>query len=456
MSDKPQIISVRVDEVHVPEDYVRPLDEAAARLLMRQMEVHGLKTPIAVYRTHAKGANSKFTLIYGLRRLWVARELGWETIQAHLHSKDEAPSLAVTDNLTGSSLSVLEEAEHLKRFAEWWIEKNGPPAHGGDRKSRFHTEILIAKRNKGEISSLYSELNEIFGISKATAWRMLLIGGLAEPLRNALRQTHFARDRRQLRALAKYDAEQQVGIATALLERADGDLLAVLRKDDAQTDRQGAGRMETGDWREQQFLEAWHGMPRERRAAALAKIGAVAKPLDPWPMHFPQPEPLPAPGNASPLWNLMRDPYKNLYVPPTYQDIAEAKRQLLLEEIEHHHLDQVKAKEDATRTAFKETMAKGQAAKSRKPKRGRPIDPPEVKRAKAIAKLVIPVLAEQLLKHDEVTAGHWAVKFCKGLTEKEQQWVANHLGNDHPLAGIRVRVEREREREAAPDDGLQI
>lgn len=451
MSDAPENISVRVDEVHVPEDYVRPLDEAAARLLVRQMEADGQKTPIAVYRSHAKGSSGKFTLIYGARRLWAAKQLGWTTLQAILRSANEAPSLAIADNMALSELSALEAAEHLAAYRTWWEATFGAIEPGRRKKSGQAGRISEDFDFPG-ISNFYKHIEDKFGISAREARRRYSIRFLEPPLREVIRRTEYANDQTRLIKLAKLQPEQQRRIAFRL--RDNPDIEAVLREPDPESGREARGRMETGDWREQQFIAAWEAMPRDRRAAALEKIGAVARPLDPWPTDFPTPEPLPAPGNASPLWHLMRDPYRTLHVLPTYSDILAAREERAEEEREQERLEKLEtwekitARERETRLAYEHTVAKGKAVKKRKSKPGRKPDPPHVKREKAFKKLFIPELVTNLLEHEEVGITHWAVKYCRELDAKEQFWVACHLANGHSVEAIRWRVERNREEEA--------
>ncbi|MGC4410641.1 MULTISPECIES: ParB/RepB/Spo0J family partition protein [Rhizobium] len=459
MSDISKTFSVRVDQVHVPDDYVRPLDEAEAQRLARLIDTEGQKTPIAVYRSSARqGGEKPYTLIYGARRLRAMAILGRSEIEAVLRTKAEALLLSIDDNLALPTLDVLEQGEHVARFAQLWTEMNGPISHGGDRRSRFHTETLKREFDFLEKSGFYKDLTDKFGISKSTAWRLLKIGNMHPSLRSALRGTKYAKDQTCLRKLIKpYPGKlepifvMQGRIATSLAINPDLD--AVLRIDAIQAGHRIVGRMETGDWREQQFVEAWEGMPRDRRSAALEKIGAVAKPLDPWPTDFPPPPPLPSPGNKSPLWEMMRDPYGTLYVAPTYAEIVAARKEQKEEDQRAWRLalgvsEKVNAQEKANRPKHDQVVAKAKAAKARKAKRGRPAHTPEMKRQKAFQKWFIPELTTNLLEREEVGIAHWAAKYCRKLNAKEQYWVACHLGNGHRVDDIPWKVERWREDEA--------
>lgn len=445
------VIAIPIDQVHVPEDYVRPHDEAAATLLMRQMESDGQKTPIAVYKSAARGDGKRFTLIYGARRLWAAQRLGWTAIDALLRTKDEAASLAIVDNMAQSQLNALEAAEHFAAYRAWWETTFGA-IEPGRRKKSGQDGRIGESLNFAAKSLFYKDIAEKFGISEREGRRRYSIRHLGPTLREAVRHTAHADDQTRLIKLAKLQPEEQRLIAEKL--RDNPDLEAVLREPDPETGRKGVGRMETGDWREQQFIEAWEAMPRDRRAAALEKIGAVAKPLDPWPAHFPAPEPLLSPGNASPLWHMMRDPYRTLHTLPTYSDILAARQERAEEEQGQERLEKLEtwekitARERETKPDYERAVAKGKASKKRKSKPGRKPDPPHVKREKAFKKLFIAELVTNLLEHEEVGITHWAVKYCRELDAKEQFWVACHLANGHSVEAIRWRVESNREEEA--------
>lgn len=445
--------SIPVDHIHVPEDYVRPLDETAAMALARLMDAEGQKTPIAVYRSPARARGQKpYTLVYGARRLWAAKYLGWVEVDAILRAKDETDMVALADNLSTPSLDALEQAEHLTEYRDRWETHFGAVRRGGDKKSKRQNVGLIEISDFSEKSNFYKDIDRYFGINERRAQRLFKIGRLHPSLRGVVRGTAYAKDYSQLARLTKLRTlEQQVNVAAEFA--ANPDLDAVLRKSAPAAGREGVGRMETGDWREKRFLDAWDAMPKDRLAAVLERRGAMFKPVQQW----PEPPPvrgIQAPGNTSPLWGMMKDPYATLYVAPTVAEIEAAKRQHAQEESRAAWLasseifEKINANEQAQRAAHEQKVKKAKAAKSRKPKRGRPADPPHVKREKAFRKWFIPDLATNLLVREEVGLTHWAPKYCQKLDAKEQFWVACHLGNGHSVDDIPWRVERSREDEA--------
>jgi hypothetical protein len=438
-------LSVSVDQIYVPEDYLRPINEMAAQAIARLIEKEGQKTPIAVYRSSARqGGEKPYTLIYGARRLRAMIILGRNEIEAVLRKKAEATILTITDNLAMPSLDALEQAEYFTAYRIWWENEYGPISRGGDRKSNGHRDRLISNSAFSEKTNFYKDISDIFGFSERTARRLQSIGRLYPALRDVLRGTSYAKDQKYLKKLTKFGPSHQAGIAAAL--KFEPDLDNVLRIADPTTGREGVGRMETGDWREKQFVDAWEGMPRDRRSAALDKIGAISKPLDPWPKSFPPPPPIPVHGNASPLWRMMQNPYATLPAKLTYDQLEAMKAEIEREAEEEDYRAQslsakINAEEAARRETFEKQRAKAKAAKSRKPKRGRPPDTPAVKFFKKLTKQgVSSGLAERLVYTLEVRNDFWIAKEAHKLNESQQEEVAHLIDSGCDLEDAAYRV----------------
>ncbi len=357
-------ISIPVDQIHVPEKYVRPLDEAAALVLSRVMEIEGQKSPIAIYESRARKDGKPFTLVYGARRLWAAKYLGWAEIEAVLRRAEEADMLAISDNFALSTLDALEKGEHIARFSEWWEGMNGPIGRGGDRRSKFHGEPLIDKNKNLEKSGFYNALAGKFGVSKSTAWRLLQIGTLDLSLRNALRGTAYAKDQKYLKKLTKFETDQQKDIAARLADTSDLD--AVLREGNAETGREPVGRQDTAEWQDKHLVEHLDRMPAELRDAVLERYGYIRKPLDPMPSHLPPVIAVPAPGNVSPLRVMLHDPYRHLSRRFTYEEVQRLKVRYEQEEREAELYERtieasIQAMEEERRLAFAEEKEKAEA-----------------------------------------------------------------------------------------------
>lgn len=360
-------ISIPVDQIHVPEKYVRPLDEAAALVLARQMEAEGQKTPIAVYKSTARhGGTIPFTLVYGRRRLWAAKYLGWSEIETVLRLKADAPMLAVADNLEMPSLEALEQAEHLTEYRKQWEDVHGTFGRGGDRKSKRQDVVLINPFGLSNKELFYNDLALKFNISERMAQRLFKIGGLHENLRNALRGTAYANDKTKLKMLATAfeDEEQQRDIAARLA--ANPDLEAVLREGNRETGREPVGRQETPQWQEEHLMKHLDRMPAELRDAVLERLGYVRKPLDPMPSHLPPVVTVPAPGNVSPLRPMLHDPYRHLSRRFTYEEVQRLKVRYEQEEREAELYERtieasIQAIEEERRSAFAEEKEKAEA-----------------------------------------------------------------------------------------------
>ncbi|SIQ23513.1 ParB-like nuclease domain-containing protein [Rhizobium sp. RU35A] len=402
-------------------------------LLMRQMESDGQKTPIAVYKSTARGDRKQFTLIYGARRLWAAQKLGWPTINALLRTKDEASSLAIADNLSQSELNALEAAEHFSAYREWWEATFGKIEPGRRKKSgqdgRINADLDLSKK-----PSFYKDLLDKFGISEREGRRRYSIRLLEKSLRDAIRGTDYADDQTRLIKLAKLGPEKQNRIAAKLRENPD--LEAVLREPDPETGREPTGRMETGDWREKQFRDAWEAMPRDRRAAALEKIGAMPKPIDVMP-HLSVTVGVRSPRNRSKLWAAIADPMAlREHISVEDQRLwkqAETTRQL------HYTLNAINNMERSLKVSHKAEVAKENAKRSRKSKPGpKPRSPEEkrvTKKIKALEKSgVLKELATLLLVR--YRAEGWIVRNIHRLDEDQQRYVISELQRDEDLDRI--------------------
>lgn len=419
---------IPISSIHVPEDYLRPVDETAALGLSRLLKEEGQKAPIAVYRSNAKGEGRQYTLIYGARRLWAARHLGWVEIEAFLHPASDAHMLALTDNLSMPALKAIEQAEYFTAYRAWWEKKYGPVERGGSRKSNGHGGRLVDVSHNEEKYNFYKDITEKFQFSERTARRLYSIGRNLHPmLGDRLRGTGWDNDQRTLMKLARMPSDQQVRIAAALGELPD--LKVILRMADPETGREASGRMETGDWREAQFVDAWKGMPRDRRAAALDKIGAVLKPLDPWPKEFPPLPAIPAAGNKSPLWRMLHNPFEQLSPKLTYAQIQAHKAKYDAQEKEAEYSAEalagyIQAIENARREEYNAQRDKAKAKASRS-KRKPKIDPAVRRESNArwFGKTFIAPLAAHLIARDE-QPGSPIVRLCQKHKSEFEQWLA--------------------------------
>lgn len=451
------IVSISLDQIHVPEDYVRPLDEGAAQRLARLIEREGQKAPVAVYRSAARqGGEKPYTLIYGARRLRAMAIIGRGEVDAILRAKAEARRLQIMDNLAATSLDELEGAEYLAAYRELWEAEFGPVRRGGDRRSKGHSDTLIRDLQFLEKHNFFNHINEELGIKPRRAKRLLAISRIDGRLRSAIRGTQWAKDQKHLLKLTRFSAAEQVGICAAM--KLEPDLEAVLRMADPATGREGVGRLETGDWQESHLVEHLDRMPKTLREAALERYGFIAKPLDPWPADLPKVRAVPAPDNRSPLWEMMRDPYRTLSAMPTIAEIRAAKAEQeeegrMVAYLEHVAIaTQINATEKERREKYETQVAKDKASRSRKPKRGRPADTAEVKLFKKLRKDgVSEDLADRLVNVLKADKTFWIVQEAPKLDAEQQREIAEMIQEEGDLDNAAYRVMKMLEDPDAPD-----
>jgi ParB family chromosome partitioning protein len=219
-----EVVLIPANKIHIPEDYLRLVDDAAAQTLARLIASEGQKTPIAVYKSTAREGGSKpYTLIYGARRLRAVQILGRDEVEAVLRPKDETNMMAIADNLAMPFLDALEQGEHLIAWRTAWETQHGSVTRGGDRKSNGQRDRLIENLRNQKNINFYKELAEKFEISERTARRRFKIGALHPDLRNALRGTANAREYGKLARLTKLSLTQQGAVAVALSRNPDLD-----------------------------------------------------------------------------------------------------------------------------------------------------------------------------------------------------------------------------------------
>lgn len=448
-------LSIPVDKIHVPEDYLRPISEAAANGLAQLIQNEGQKSPIAVYASSARGNGKPYTLIYGARRLRAMQILGRDEIEAVLRSKADAPMLSISDNLAMPTLDALEEAEYVVAFRNLWEAENGPVRRGGDRKSKRQNGALIDEANHQEIPNLFNDLNNIFGISKRTAHRLFKYGSIHKTLRDALRGSEYVRDRTYLAKLAKLNTAQQAAIAGAL--SFNPDLAAVLRAADPATERKSIGRMERLDWQELHVQALLDKLPAERREALLDQYGYLKKPINPWPEELPRFEVIPHEQSRSPLWKLLDEPFANLSVNLTYKQIQKIKAEYAEEDKRDRQrfaerlARTIQANEDLHRDEYNAGRDAEKLKKERRRQREKRARKKELKDRARIHQLQAwfpPKLADALFATG-LPLDDAIIKFCRGLNPEELDWVYYHLENGHHWSDIPWRVDTSRGYEAS-------
>lgn len=108
---------IPIDQIEVnPKQPRHDFDEQALRELSESIALHDIIQPITV----AKGANGKYRLISGERRLRASKMAGLKEIPAYVRSVDdqELLELALLENLQRENLNAMEIALSYKRLME--------------------------------------------------------------------------------------------------------------------------------------------------------------------------------------------------------------------------------------------------------------------------------------------------------------------------------------------------
>lgn len=257
MTDEPKL--VRLDEIVVPHDRLRPVDEAAATRLAELIGEQGQLSPVILYRSNA--GSRPYTLICGARRLRAMELLGKAEVAAILRPKSEATILQITDNLNASGLTQLEKAEYLVAYRKEWESRNGNIERGGNRKSKVQNAPLI-------LSNYFNELELNFGLRKDVAKRLYRIGTNLRPsLKDVLRGTPLEDDQGRLLTFAKMNPDQQWDAQLAFTV-AGGDIKRTMKLLKPQ-----AGRLPKKEWLRQRLVSVVADMSHGQLVKVMSELG---------------------------------------------------------------------------------------------------------------------------------------------------------------------------------------
>lgn len=212
-----KFLRIEVSSIHVGERQ-RPIDEEHALAIAASMEERGLINPITVRSTpNQNGGKTPFTLVAGGHRLFGAKHLGWEEVDAMMVAADasEAVLIEISENLIRNDLSALDRAQFVSKFRETIEEVHGDIHRGRPKKGHDGPIIFLPGRELSE------RVQERLGISHRTFKRISQIAVHLHPdLRQAVRGTEIENDQSKLIKLAKLDVEAQLKLAAAMREGA--------------------------------------------------------------------------------------------------------------------------------------------------------------------------------------------------------------------------------------------
>lgn len=133
------------DEIIVPENRLRSVDDEAVGVLVDSMARHGQMDAITVSGQDLGDAGPVYTLVAGAHRLEAIKRLGWDliavTFTAASDSADDARIVEITENLHRKELTVLERAEHLQEYGRLLDKLSNKSDQTGGRPESIATKI---------------------------------------------------------------------------------------------------------------------------------------------------------------------------------------------------------------------------------------------------------------------------------------------------------------------------
>lgn len=173
----PRLLETRLVDLAEIDDSkrLRPVSQAGVdALIASYRELGVMKDPIDLRRTKA----GTLVLMAGGHRMGMARELGWEQIEAKIWidvTDDWAALMEIDDNLAGAEMNALDNAVFLATRKRIY-EKLHP-------ETKYATGAELAGKrwgNASDIVSFASATAEKFGVSKRHVERMVAAGASLE------------------------------------------------------------------------------------------------------------------------------------------------------------------------------------------------------------------------------------------------------------------------------------
>ncbi|QNQ63074.1 ParB N-terminal domain-containing protein [Brucella sp. 6810] len=399
---------LRLDQILVPLDCLRPVSDKAVEALAAMIKEQGQLSPIAVYMSSA--AERPYTLIYGARRLRAMELLGEERIEVVLRRKEDARMLEVAENLFQSELTQLDRAYFTKEWFNLKGIKRGRPKKGNsDILSELFPERMLSE-----------DAAKHLGFVGRTARRLCSIAeNLSPELRDLFQGTEIANKQSALLKFAKMEPLKQRQAAIAFRET--GDVKMTLKVIEPTK-----GRMDEQTRLLGNFIESWSRMNEATKQKALEHAGLTRAPM---PRDSLTELARNSPGHALPdIYSTLAEreavPRTNREFDKRYQDyLVQEQRAIIRAEERMRELAE----------ASKKASQKEPQKRRKKTANGKFMGRPRKTFAIRLHEWFIPQLAEQLLRH-KVDEKAPLLKLCRELTEEKQDvlaaWLAYPSGFD--------------------------
>lgn len=195
---------IAIDLIDVPEDRVRAIRMVRVQVLSSDIKANGLLQPIGLVEEDT----GRFTLVFGAQRLFAAKTLGWDMIDARVQphnwiTPQQRTVDEIMENLNREALTMLERAESLAALKVLHEELYPHTRNGGDRKS-------AKRKNQNEIFSFSKEAAEKTGLSRrAIEIAVAIVTKLDAEVKHRLRGTWLEDHQAGLRLLSEQPTQLQ-------------------------------------------------------------------------------------------------------------------------------------------------------------------------------------------------------------------------------------------------------
>lgn len=209
--------SIRLDQIHVPEDRLRKVDENKAFLIGQSVSAGELIHPVTVYRT--PNGKRPFTLAAGATRLRGHELHGIQEIDVLVRKLDRAGArrIEIEENLFRDELNKLERALHVVEYRRLWEDEHGNIDPKGGRPAK-----LAEFSDNSAQGHFFAQALDELGLSRRAIERAQFIGSRLTPeLREAIREKPEADNQHMLERLAGMEPKRQRLVAQAFAETAD-------------------------------------------------------------------------------------------------------------------------------------------------------------------------------------------------------------------------------------------
>jgi ParB family chromosome partitioning protein len=208
-----------------PDQPRKHFDKTQLDELAQSMAANGLAVSILV-----RPAGERYTIVHGERRYRAALSLGWETIAADVRdvAPDEAPWLALIENIQRADLSPIEEARAYRARLDTGITQQALGERIGKSQSHIATRLRYLKLEPEMQEALHTGViteghakqllriehsDQRHDLFHSTRDMRLSVKRLAEAV-DAL-DTHMAEDQQHLELLEQLDSRREAANTAA-------------------------------------------------------------------------------------------------------------------------------------------------------------------------------------------------------------------------------------------------